>query len=182
VKIPEGIRRNALLITLGALGLLVGAVLFGIKVIADQGGHIEALVQANEERDAREAKQNAANIASRDAQLREIKATADLLKDCVGLSPGGECLRRLQELSREQNEREQRELIEALRREFGILKGELVITVVQREGQPTEIRVGGQEPGRAPTRQAPLPPGTTVQECVVELHAEPVVGACVVPR
>lgn len=140
--------------------------------------------------DAETREANARLSKQRSEQLAALEGNTNLLKDCVGLLPGGECLRRLQALRMEAEQRERRELIaalvpavvEALERKFGILQGQLRITVVQEPGKPPVVTVGGQVPGQEPTRQAPLPPGATVQDCVVELHAEPIVGACVVPR
>lgn len=190
MSVTGWIKANAGPMIVAGVFIVLGGLMFGLKVIADQGQDIKRLAEANEAQDRRQEEANAHTSAARTEQLNALIANTNLLRDCVGLTPGGECLKRLQALRVEGELRERRELIaalvpavvDALERKFGILQGQLRITVVQEPGKPLEVLVGGAQPGKEPTRQAPLPPGATVQECVVELHAEPIVGACVVPR
>jgi hypothetical protein len=115
-----------------------------------------------------------------------VISQGNLVADCVGQKEGGECQKRLMtgqvNAFNTLNANLTKSVADELARRFGILQGQLKITVVQEPGKPTEILVGGAQPGKDPPDQVKLPPGTIVQECVVEIHAEPLLGACAVPR
>jgi hypothetical protein len=125
-------------------------------------------------------------LAGLGSVLTIIQAQGELIADCVGQTEGGECKKRLEALQSSSfdtlNANLTKSVADELARRFGILQGQLKITVVQEPGKPTEILVGGAQPGEGPPDQVKLPPGTIVQECVVEVHAEPLLGACAVPR
>jgi hypothetical protein len=101
------------------------------------------------------AKRSAVNLANQKA----ILASTDLLKDCVGLIEGGPCQARLAQGQAQSFELFKASLIEALRQEFGLLKGELVITVRQTSKEEQEITVEGrpQAPG-SPSGPPPVGP------------------------
>jgi hypothetical protein len=149
---------------------------------------------------AERAAARAANARRQDA----IIANTDLLKDCVGLTEGGPCQARLKAQQGESLKIFAANLIaqlapaltKALEEKFGILQGRLIIRLEQGKDGEQVVTVGSQNPGQTPGKQIPLSLGgspgpspsprmgtrTLVQECVVELHTEPLVGACVVPR
>lgn len=153
------------------------------------------ILQQNASRE-RSRKENAARQVA-------IIANTDLLKDCVGLTEGGPCQARLRAQQSESLKIFAANLIaqltpaltKALEEKFGILQGRLIIRLEQGKNGEQIVTVGSQNPGQTPGKPVPLSPSgspnpspsprmgsrTLVQECVVELHTEPLVGACVVP-
>jgi hypothetical protein len=173
-------------------GLVAVSVLAIFTAALSLWGNVQIRALLKSQEDARSERSAALND-----QLASIKGLATLVADCVGQTQGGPCQMNLQRQQAQALGEFQTGLIaavvpavvKALEEKFGILQGRLVIRVERTPGGDQVISVGSQNPGQAPGKQAPLPPGappssrpTVVQECVVELHAEPLIGACALPR
>lgn len=151
---------------------------------------VRGLIKAQTTTNARTSAERTGQLDDLSKALAGVLANQALIRDCVGLTEGGECRKATQAAQAGFVENFKKTLVDALvpalkdslSKQFSILKGDLRITVEQVPGQPPMVTIGGVNQGGQPTKQTPLPPGTTVQECVVELHAEPVVAACAVPR
>lgn len=175
------IKHNAGPMIVGAVFVILGAVLFGVKVIVDQGAQIKRLATQADARDRETRENNAKAATARTVQLAQLQTTVDgmatvvaslqmqtgLINDCVGLgSPESACAK----ASAKRFRSLVGSIVDALRSEFGILKGELRITIVQEPGKPPVVTVGGQAPGKTPTVDRTLPPGSVQQDCLVRLN------------
>lgn len=148
MNVPEGVRRNALLIMLVALGILVGGVMFGVKVIVDG---------ARQDRIDREEGRRV--NAARQAQIQKgVDASTELLRiQQAQLARQPELLIQFAEevASRVADKLGERVAArvapivqKTLTDKFGALSGQLVITVRQAAGGEQVVTVEGR-PGRA---------------------------------
>lgn len=200
--ITAWIKQNAGPFIVAAMFVVAGAQLVGLKMIVEQGTVIKRLVQQADAREAKDKKNNARLSKQRTQQLDRIDATANLLKDCVGLTEGGPCQARLQAQQRATVkgliDMLVPSVVEALRKEFGLLRGQLVITVRQDPNGQQMITIEGRNEGgtksggtggspggsgkqgdsaKSPVpggMKAPVPGQTPIREqrCLVDLDAK----------